>query len=225
MEGRPMTETSETTKQNTPEWLLARIGHVTASRVADVVAKIKTGWGISRETYLNELVFERINGVPAPQYLSADMLNGILREPEARTAYIKHASSMIKAVNVIEVGFVAHPSIAMAGCSPDGLVNDDGLIEIKCPRWSTHQDTLLRGDIPDKYMKQMQWQLACCPGRTWCDYISYSPQWREDLRLKIIRVPRDNEMIDYLEKQVRVFLHEVDQATAALEHSIKRAAA
>jgi hypothetical protein len=113
----------------------------------------------------------------------------------------------------------------MAGCSPDGMAQDDGLIEIKCPKWSTHQDTLLTGKIPDKYVKQMQWQLSCCPGRTWCDYISYSPQWREDLRLKIIRVPRDDKMIAYLEHEVRVFLQEVDQATAALEDIINRAAA
>lgn len=206
-------------KQNTPEWVSARLGKATASRIADAVAEIKTGWGASRKDYLNELVFERINGVPVPQYQSADMLNGIMREPEARATY-----SFERNVDVVEVGFLPHPMIGMSGCSPDGIVGRDGLIEIKCPKWSTHQDTLLSGKIPDRYMKQMQWQLACCPDRTWCDYVSYSPQWREDLRLKIIRVPRDEKMISYLEAEISEFLEEVDQTTAALEHIIKRAA-
>jgi putative phage-type endonuclease len=205
--------------QGSDEWVRARLGKATASRIADAVAKIKTGWGKSRDDYLNELVFERINGVPVPQYQSADMLNGTMREPEARAAYIFECN-----IDVVEVGFLPHPAIPMAGCSPDGLVGDDGLIEIKCPKWSTHQETLLYREIPDRYMKQMQFQLAVT-GRAWCDYISYSPQWREDLRLKIIRVPRDDKMITYLEAEVSVFLHEVDKATAALEGMIKRAAA
>lgn len=206
-------------QQGTDEWVRARLGKATASRISDAVAKIKTGWGKSREDYLNELVFERINGVPVPQYQSTDMLNGTMREPEGRARYAFEMDA-----EITEVGFLPHPTIDMAGCSPDGLVADDGLIEIKCPKWNTHQDTLLRGMIPDRYMKQMQFQLAVT-GRAWCDYVSYSPQWREDLRLKIIRVPRDDKMIAYLEAEVSLFLHEVDEATAALEHMIKRAAA
>jgi predicted phage-related endonuclease len=87
------------------------------------------------------------------------MIHGTETEPEARRAY-----EFFVDCDVQQVGFVPHPTINMAGASPDGLVGDDGLLELKCPNSATHIETLLSGEIPDKYIKQMQFQMACTGG-------------------------------------------------------------
>lgn len=194
--------------QGTDEWLAARLGKVTASRIKDVVAKAKTGngWGESRRTYRKHLAIERVKKKPrSDQYKNAIMERGNEVEPRAREAYVQATFN-----EVIEVGFVPHPRIAMAGSSPDGLVVPDGLVQIKCPLDDAHYETLKNDKIDGGYVKQMQWEMACAE-RKWCDFVSYNPEWEYvDLQLKIIRVDRDDEMIAELEKQVIIFLQEVD---------------
>lgn len=196
--------------QGTEAWRRARLGRVTASRMADMMAKTKTGWGASRANYMAQLICERLTGVPAESYTNAAMQWGIETEPAARAEY-----EFFRDVEVIEVGFVRHPKIEMAGASPDGLVGDDGLIEIKAPLSATHIETLLSGGVPGKYVMQVQFQLACT-GRAWCDFVSFDPRMPEDLRLFVRRVERDDAMIADLEKEVEVFLAELAEKEAKL---------
>ena len=198
-------------EQGSVEWFAARLGKVTASRVADVIAKTKTGWGASRANYAAELIAERLTGKNADSYTNAAMQWGTEKEPEARAAYTFYADA-----DVVEVGFVDHPKIAMSGASPDGLVGGKGLVEIKCPNTATQIDTLLGTPIPGKYITQMQYQMACT-GREWCDWASYDPRLPEAMRLLVRRVPRNDAMIDDLEKQVREFLQEIEQKVASLK--------
>lgn len=197
-------------EQRTDQWWEARLGKVTASRIADAVAKTKSGWGAGRANYLAELVAERLTGVSANGYTNAAMQWGIDTEPEARSAY-----QFYRDADVVEVGFIDHPRIDMAGASPDGLVGDEGMVEIKCPQTSTHIDTLLGTPIADKYIKQMQWQMACCE-RQWTDFVSYDPRMPEDLKLHVERVDRDDGLIAQLEADIRTFLAELDAKVEAL---------
>ena len=198
-------------EQRTEEWFKARLGKVTASRVADVLAKTKTGVSASRANYLTELVVERLTGQQAELYMNDAMQWGTDTEPQARMAYEAH-----KSVLVDEVGFIDHSSIEMFGCSPDGLVGDDGLIEIKCPNSKTAIETILSGKAPSKYIPQMQTQMAVT-GRAWCDFVSFDPRLPEDLQLFIVRVNRDDEYIANLEKEVSAFLQEVDETVTKLK--------
>ncbi len=197
-------------EQGSDAWKQIRIGKVTASRVADVVAKTKTGWGASRANYLAELIAERLTGEAAASFTNAAMQWGTDKEPEAR-AYYEFRSD----AEVALVAFVDHPTIGMTGASPDGLVGDDGLIELKCPNTATHIETLLGDEIPAKYVTQMQWQMACT-GRKWCDFASYDPRLPESMRLFVKRVNRDDTRIAELEKLVEAFLAELDGKVSAL---------
>lgn len=190
--------------QGSIEWHQARLGKVTASRVADVIAKTKTGWGASRANYMAELLVERLTGVPQEGYSSAAMQWGTETEPLARAAY-----AFMHDCDVQEVGFVPHPRVAMSGASPDGLVGADGLCELKCPQSATHIDTLLGGAIPAKYLAQMQWQMACT-GRVWCDWVSFDPRLPASMQLHVQRVERDDKFISDLERDVAAFLKEID---------------
>jgi putative phage-type endonuclease len=190
-------------EQRTEEWFSARLGKVTASRVADVLAKIKTGESASRKNYKMELVVQRLTGKPQESFTNAAMEWGTEQEPFARMAYEAHTGTFVK-----EEGFVDHPTIEGFGCSPDGLVGD-GLIEIKCPNTATHIETVLENKAPSKYIPQMQCQMAVT-GAKWCDFVSFDPRTPEDLQLFIIRVERDEEYIAEMEKEVKLFLQEVD---------------
>ena len=171
-------------EQGTPEWIAQRLGKVTASRVADVIAKTKTGYSTSRANYAAELVCERLTGTQAEHYMNAAMQWGTEKEPEAKAAY-----EFMLNVDIAPAGFVEHPKIPMSGASPDGYVGDVGLIECKCPNTATHIETLLSGKVPDKYVVQMLWQL-CCTGRQWCDYVSFDPRLPAHLQLFIKRIHR-----------------------------------
>ena len=206
--------------QGSEEWLRARIGKVTASRVHDIVATTRSGgFTAGRKNYLAELVTERLTGEPAPKFVSAAMANGTECEPEARAAYSFHAD-----VDVEEVGFVEHPTIANAGCSPDGLVGGDGLIEIKCPNTATHLETLLHGKIDVEYIHQMQFQLACT-GRKWCDFVSYDKRLPEPMRLYVRRVMHDEIIIAKLELKTNLFLNELDATVDLLRKRYMQEAA
>lgn len=196
--------------QGSPEWRTIRLGKVTASRVSDLIAKTKTGWGASRANYAAELIAERLTGTAAPAYVNAAMQHGTDTEPEARSAY-----EFRNDVTVTEIGFAPHLTIAMTGASPDGLVGTDGLVEIKCPNTAGHLETLKGRAVPGKYITQIMWQLACT-NRQWCDFVSYDPRLPEAMRLFVVRVKRDDAMIAELEKQVRDFLAEIDATIADL---------
>ena len=191
-------------EQRTDEWFAARLGKVTASRVADVVAKTKSGYSASRANYMAELICERLTGRSGDFFATPAMAWGTEQEPNARAAYEAETGHL-----VTETGFVPHPLIPMAGASPDGLVGDIGLIEIKCPNTATHLDTLLTGFVPEKYVAQMMWQMACT-GRMWCDFVSYDPRLPDNMRLFIRRVEIDTFLINSLETEVRKFLAEID---------------
>lgn len=205
--------------QGTDEWRQARLGKVTASRVADVIAKTKSGYSASRANYAAEIISERLTGAPTEGFTSAAMQWGTDMEPEARNAYEFYAN-----VDVVQVGFVDHPAVAASGSSPDGLAGDDGLIEIKCPNTATHLDTLISQKVPAKYITQMQWQMACT-GRHWCDFVSYDPRLPEHLRLFVKRVQRDDAAIVELEVEVAGFLKEIDDKIDALDALYGREAA
>lgn len=198
-------------EQGTKEWFAARCGKVTASKIADVVAKTRTGWGASRENYAAQLIAERLTGVPAETFTNAAMQWGTDTEPKARAAYC-----LLTNCEVAEVGFIEHPTITMSGASPDGFIGDIGLIEIKCPNTATHIDTLLGAEIDGKYIKQMQWQMACT-GRAWCDFVSFDPRLPVELQIKVQRVNRDADLIASLENEVRIFLKEINDKITALQ--------
>jgi len=200
----------EMIEQRSDQWFAARIGKVTASRVADVLAKTKSGYSASRDNYMAQLVCERLTGQREDFFTSAAMQHGTDTEPLARAAY-----ESLKDVLVDEVGFVPHPSIIMAGASPDGLVGDNGLLEIKCPNTATHIDTLLSQTVPGKYNTQMQFQMACTD-REWCDFVSFDNRLPEELQLFVKRVPRDNMYIRLMEDEIVKFLNELDIKIAQL---------
>jgi putative phage-type endonuclease len=196
--------------QDSEEWAKARLGKCTASRVADVIARTKSGYGMSRANYMAELVAERLTGEQFATYTNAAMQWGVDTEPQARVAY-----EFMESVKVDPAGFVEHPHIGMAGASPDGFVGEDGLVEIKCPKTATHIETLLGSSIPDKYVVQMQWQMACT-GRKWVDFVSFDPRMPESMALFIKRVHRDEDRIIDLGGEVIAFLVEVEERVKQL---------
>jgi putative phage-type endonuclease len=186
--------------QGSPEWFAARLGKVTASKIADVLSKGKGNVepaGV--RNYRAQLVCERLTGQREELYINGAMQRGTDLEPLARECY-----EFIKGVTVEQVGFVNHPAISMAGASPDGLVGDDGLVEIKCPNTATHIDYLLGGKPPAQYIPQMQWQMACTE-RKWCDFVSYDNRLTEELQLFIVRLERDDSFIAETELAVIAF--------------------
>jgi putative phage-type endonuclease len=201
-------------EQRTEEWFAARIGKVSASRVADVLAKIKTGEAASRKNYKMELVVQRLTGKPSESFTNAAMEWGTEQEPFARMAYEAHTGTFVE-----EVGFVDHPTIEGFGCSPDGIVGE-GLVEIKCANTTTHIDWMLDGKAPSRYIPQMQCQMAVT-GAKWCDFASYDPRLPEDLQLFVVRVDRDQEYIDSMEAEVKQFLDEVKELFILLKERKK----
>lgn len=204
--------------QGSPEWFAARCGRVTASRVADTVARTKTGWGASRANYAAELIAERLTGCVAPSFSNDAMRWGTEKEPDARAAYATRYGA-----DVLEVGFVEHPEIEMSGASPDGMVGDHGLVEFKCPNTATHLETLLGEAVPGRYITQIQWQLACT-GRQWCDFGSFDPRLPQHMQLFVKRVERDVSLILELESEVAVFIREIDEKVARLTERFSAAA-
>jgi putative phage-type endonuclease len=199
-------------EQGTVEWHLMRLGKVTASRIADVLSKGKSGESASRRNYRTELVVQRLTGLPGESFSNAAMEHGVITEPKARTAYEVEKQQFVE-----QVAFIDHPSIEWFGCSPDGLVTPsvngffgEGLIEIKCPNSTTHVDYLADNKPPAKYIPQMQCQMAVT-GRQWCDFVSFDPRLPDDLQLFVVRLERDQEYIEAMEAEVKKFLSEVDE--------------
>lgn len=197
-------------EQGSAEWKALRLGKATASRIADVIAKTKTGYSTSRANYMAELIAERLTGNVAEGFTNAAMQWGTEKEPDAISAY-----EFLTNVEVERVAFMPHPTIEMSGASPDGLVGEDGLIEVKCPNTATHLDTLLGGMIPAKYITQVMWQMACT-SRKWCDFVSFDPRMPEEMRMLVHRVERNDTLIASLEKDVAAFLAEINEKVADL---------
>lgn len=204
----------EKVEQGTPEWFAARLGNVTASRVADVIAKTKSGYSASRENYMAQLICERMTNTVAESYTNAAMQWGTETEPLARAAYESFADVLVD-----EVGYIAHPTIERAGASPDGLVGVFGLIEIKCPNTATHIDTLISEQVPTKYITQMQWQMSCT-GRTWADFVSFDPRLPSGLQMFVKRVEFDAEYVAMLKEEVIKFLAELDAKISKLNERL-----
>ena len=202
-------------EQRTNEWYLARLGKVTASKIADVIARTKSGFSTSRENYKAQLVAEIMTGKPYEGFKSAAMQDGIDREPAARQRY---ADSVFE--DVTEVGFVDHPDILGAGCSPDGLVGDDGIIEIKCPNTATYLEILLTDNIPLKWNTQIQMQLDCT-GRKWCDFVCYDPRMPEGAQLYVQRVERDEIFIATMREMIITFIKELHDDVQQIKAKIK----
>ena len=197
-------------EQKSEEWFQARLGKVTASRVADVIAKTKSGYSASRDNYMAQLICERLTGQKGESFTNSAMQHGTETEPLARSAYENLRNLMVE-----EVGFVPHPRIRDSGASPDGLVGLFGMLEIKCPNTATHIDTLLTQTVPGKYITQMQWQMRCCE-RQWCEFVSFDPRLPQDLQLFVKRVEFNQTYVAMLEEEVINFLEELEIKVAKL---------
>lgn len=186
--------------QRSEDWFAARCGRVTASRVADLMAKTKTGYSASRQNYMAQLICERLTGKPAESFSSAAMQRGTDKEPEARAIYMLESGEIVE-----ECGLVIHPDMPDFGASPDGLIGVDGLLEIKCPNTWTHLETLKTGKPKGEYLTQMQAQMACT-GRQWCDFVSFDDRLPDDIAYFCKRIPRDDEFIGVMLAEISIFL-------------------
>jgi hypothetical protein len=198
-------------EQGSDEWKALRLGRVTGSRVSDVMAKIKTGEAAGRRNYRAEIICEILTGQTAEGYVSKEMMWGTEQEPFARVAY-----ELAQDVTVEKIGFAVHPALERFGSSPDGLIGEDGLCELKCPNTATHIDYLLRGVVPAEYQLQMLSEMACAE-RQWADFVSYDPRLPKDLQLFVRRFHRDDARIKEIETMVSIFLSEVDDVLNRLK--------
>ncbi|WP_342222000.1 lambda exonuclease family protein [Candidatus Fukatsuia endosymbiont of Tuberolachnus salignus] len=192
-------------EQRTEAWFAARCGKVTASKLAEVMAKVKTGDAATRKKYRAELICQRLTGKREDTFVTLDMKHGTALEPVARKAYLLREF----AVEVTEVGLVDHPTIKGFAASPDGLVNEDGLIEIKCPKTWTHLKTIRTGEPEKKYRLQMHAQMLCT-GRRWCDFVSYDNRLPDTLAYFKKRIHFDEALGKEIETEVRKFLQELE---------------
>jgi hypothetical protein len=208
-------------EQGTLEWKLERCGKVTASKVWDIINKNKSGTHYAeRANYAYSLALETLTGVPEEIEANKYMIWGSLNEPIARSKYQEATFDI-----VTEVGFIPHPTILRSGASPDGLVGDDGLIEVKCPQTKTHCATLVSGQVPKNYLTQMCWQMACMPERQWNDFVSFDPRMPEKGQMFVKRVYRKDqqEYIEMLEEEVKRFLREdVDNVVSKIKEAMEK---
>ncbi len=192
--------------QGSELWRQERCGHLTASRFADAIAALKSGApSETRIRYLQEIVAERISGRPIDRYVSAAMAYGTENEFHALSAYAKR-----NGVEVEHIGFIQHMDLAYVGCSPDGLIGHDGLVEVKCPfEPANHIATWMNG-MPEKHKAQVQGQMWVTQ-RKWCDFVSFDPRNEPPYDLFIQRQYRDEPYIAILEAGIIVALEEVEQ--------------
>ena len=203
--------------QRSDEWFSARLGKVTASGVADVMARTKSGPAASRENYMMQLLCERLTGRKDDGFTTPAMQRGVDLEPLARSAYEVESGLM-----VVETGLCIHPKIPNFGASPDGLVGDDGLLEIKCPNTKAHVEFLRTGKPAGEYIWQMMAQMACTD-RRWCDFVSFDDRMPEPLQFKCVRIHRDEEVITSMISGVLQFLAELDALEAEMRTKMEAA--
>ena len=198
--------------QGDESWHSLRLGKVTASKIADIMSKGKGGAETAGlRNYRAAILCERLTGIREETYANGAMARGTELEPMARECY-----EFLTGTTVEQVAFIDHPTIPMAGMSPDGLCGTDGLVEIKCPNTSNHIDYLLSGKPPAQYIPQMMFQMACS-GRSWCDFVSYDPRLSEDLQLFVVRLKRDDAYIATMEANVIEFNNSVDAMLSELK--------
>jgi hypothetical protein len=197
--------------QHTEQWWADRHGKATASRVWDIVAR-KQGRGdklgdftAKRQNYLEEKVAERVTGKNRDRRKIAILDHRLELEPDARAYY-----EFDQEVRIQIVGFVDHPRIPMAGCSPDGLVGDEGGVEIKCCDAEGHLEIITAEFIKPEYLYQIHFNMACTD-RLWWDFVAFNPDMPEDGKLWVKRIDRDEEIIAWLEQHVVEFNAEVDR--------------
>ena len=190
-------------EQRSESWFAARCGSLGASALHEAVARTKTGYSASRSNRMAVLVIEQLTGQTQDTYQNAAMLAGIEREPMARAMY-----EFMTNESVVEIGMARHPTIAGTHASPDGLIGSDGVLEIKAPQPAQHLSTLMGEPIQNKYVLQVQWEMACT-GRKWCDFVSFNPDFPPAMQLFIKRIDRDDIFIAALEKEVAEFLSEL----------------
>lgn len=202
-------------QQGSAQWLDVRRGKITASRIADVMDRLKKGGeGASRRNYRTELLAERLSGRSEEHYVSPEMDWGSEFEPHARAAY-----EIANDVMVDTVGFILHSKMDFAGASPDGLVGSDGGLEIKCPKTTTHLKWLQAGTVPEEHQAQCLWNMACAE-RSWWDFMSYDPRMPEGLRIFIVRMDRDEARISEIEHEVERFNEEVEFTVSRLRKKV-----
>lgn len=202
-------------EQGSQQWFEARYGNASASRIKDIIAKTKSGYSASRENYMTDLVLERF-GVFPEQLDTAPIRWGNEQEPFARAMYEVNENTMVQ-----ECGFILHPNIEKSGASPDGLIGDDGVLEIKCPNTKTHFEYLLAGIPPTQYVPQMAWQIICT-GRKWADFVSYDPRAPEGLQYFKVRYTIEPSYLEMLENEVKVFLIEVEAKYQQLKTKLNK---
>lgn len=200
-------------EQRSEAWYQARLGKVTASRLADVMAKTKSGYAASRQNYMAELICQRLTGKLEGGYSNAAMQRGTELEPVAREMYALNEFDTV----ITEVGLIDHPTISGFAASPDGLVNDDGLIEIKCPNTWTHLQTLKTGELKRQYLLQMHSQMMCT-GRKWCDFVSFDDRLPPELAYFKTRIHSDEALTKEIENEVVSFLGELESEMQKIIH-------
>ncbi|EDV6156971.1 YqaJ viral recombinase family protein [Salmonella enterica subsp. enterica] len=200
-------------EQRSPEWFAARCGKVTASRLYDVMTRTKSGYAASRQNYMAELICQRLTGKPEEGFTNAAMMRGTELEPVAREMYALNEFDAV----ISEVGLIDHPTIAGFAASPDGLVNDDGLIEIKCPNTWTHLQTLKTGVPKRQYLLQMHAQMMCT-GRKWCDFVSFDDRLPPELAYFKTRINFDEVLAEEIEQEVVKFLTELETEIQNITH-------
>lgn len=195
----------------TAEWVKARIGIVTASRLGDVMAKRKDKQEAApRRNYMRELVAERMTGFAIDHYVSPAMQWGLDYENEGKEYYEALSGNLIE-----PAGFILHRSIADFGATPDGFLSPDGVFEMKAPTTSTHLDWIIDGKVPPEYKPQMLGEMMCT-GRQWCDFSSYDPRMPENKRLFVRRYEPTAAEFAEIEDAVRAFLLDLDRLWEAV---------
>lgn len=206
-------------EQGSPDWLQMRVGCCTSSRLNDALAKLKDPKKESaeRRKYRQELAVERLCNRAMEHYVTDAMQHGIDNEPIARAEYELFTNREVR-----QIGLAMHDSMKWFSASTDGLVGDDGILEIKCLGSLKHLDILLSNEIPEEYHKQMLGGMACAD-RAWCDFVSYDPRMPDGLQLFIKRFPRDDKIIAGMELEVGQFLVEVEQMLELLKEQRAKA--
>lgn len=204
-------------EQGTEEWFQARMGKVTASRVSDVMAQIKSGESASRRNYRMELLCQRLTGKSEDFFVSAPMQRGTDLEPIARGTYEGETGCLVE-----EIGFIVHPTLIDLGASPDGLVGDDGMLEIKCPNTATHIAFLMDGIIKPQYEWQMTAQMVCA-GRKWCDFVSFDDRLPQELAYRCIRYELEELKAGLMITEIISFIAELGRLEIQMKEMMESA--
>lgn len=200
--------------QGSAEWFQARCGRITGSRLTDVMAYLKSGKGEMkcRADYRMDLVAERLTGLTEDQFCSREMKWGTSHEEDARVAYEMAMDTLVQ-----PVGFAVHPTMDYSGASADSLLEADGILEIKCPKTTTHLAYRMAGVVPEEYQPQMLWEMVCCECE-WGHFVSYDPRLPADLRLFVVRFDYDEKRVAAMEAEVRKFNDEINDVIEKLRN-------